>query len=1243
MPAGRAQQTTPSADGDVHGRQRSFAWQLGLLASLLVAVTGTTLGIVGYEVARKIIRSEIHKRLRVVAGDRRELIREFVDRQLERVALIASRTRFRTLIDEYLRGESSETVMREDTAQILADAIASTPDLKAVWFVAVDGRVLTATSPQYLIEDFRNSPGFQNVLASAPADPRYYLGEPFERDGQLLVQLSAPVLIRDGDLLGVLMVELDAERLRSILVGALLSRELGLSGELLLGRRDGGQIRLMLPSRRSGQSTLSVADAPNMLAAIDGITGFDLCNFDGVRVLMHYQPLPFQSGGNPWGLVVTIDADEAYAPLAHFRQMLLTSGIGLLALGLFATMLTARRVTRPISQLTAAVDALADGAPVPRVEASRNDELGRLARSFNSMAQRLHELNTALEDKVAERTAALQYSHAELDRVKTRLELVLSASVRAAVIATGKDGRVTIFNSGAEQLLGYRSSEVVGRQTPVLWLDADEIAARATALEQEFGEPVSGFETFVRKAIDVGYDEQEWTFIRKDGERRLVLLNVTPLLESGELVGFLGVGIDITERKKHERELLEATRAAQAASRAKSQFLANMSHEIRTPLNAVIGLTEVVLHSELNPQQRDHLQTVMASADSLLNVINDILDFSRIEAGRLELDAVPFSVQDTVGDTLKSLAIRADQKGLELACYVDPEVPHTVIGDPGRLRQIMTNLVGNAIKFTERGEVIVGVQIESVNAEAVLRFFVRDTGIGIDPDQIDRLFESFEQVDKSTTRMFGGTGLGLAISRQLVELMDGQISAVSAPGKGSTFHFTARFTLPEGDESIELTDFVPLDGRRVLIVDDNQTNREILELVTQAKQMRPVLADSAGAGLQALKTAVDSGDPFDLLLSDVHMPEVDGFMFVEQVRADDCLAGLPIILLTSAGEPGERQRCRQLAVNEWLTKPVKQSELYEAMLRALATGVTSAGAEVPAAVLDQKSVVSSVQDAVPGVAPLRILLVEDSLPNRKVALALLAGGSHSVTVAVNGREALERLEENVFDVVLMDVQMPEMDGFEATARIRAAEEGTDRHQPIIAMTAHALQGDREKCLAAGMDDYVTKPVRRGELYQVLARVTGRSGLRERVGQSHIEQTVDREDQTHGDGHAPSFRIDLIGPLKQMNGDRNALRSISGSYLKESTQMLARLPELIEADNWFEVRRAAHTVKAAMRMFGVAPAVELGQQLEELAGTENLEGADKLFDRFRDAVQPALQELAQFVETGELPASENSSE
>ncbi|MHC4878797.1 MAG: response regulator [Planctomycetota bacterium] len=1232
-PAPSAQNAPVSALPISH--RRSFAWQLGLLASLLVVATGVTLGAVSFEVARRTIQEQIHTRLRIVASDRREMIREYVDRQKERVVLVASRTRFRTLVDQYLKDELDEASMRAGTEKILQDALDSTEDFIALCLVDSDGHVLTATDRSLFDKDLSHARGLEIASREGADKDLCHLTEPFELDGRRVAYLSAPARIRDKELLGVVLVLLDVSQLEGILESSSLVGVLGETGELLVGRREADDIRFLIPSTQNGRLTVSADAAPNMLAAIDGDSGFSVGHFAGTEVLMHYQPVPFQPEVERWGLMATISAEEAYRPLADLRRILLMFTVGLLTLGLVVTSLTARRIARPIHELTAAVMGIASGELSTRVTIRRHDEIGVLADSFNAMAQRLVDLTAGLEQKVAERTSDLLASNVQLDRVKTQLELVLDACQRTAIIATDQNGVVTLFNTGAELLLDYQAEDIVGKQTPVLWHDETEIEARATELSQELGVDVSGFDTFVRKALDSGYDEREWTFIRSDGERRLVLLNVTPQWENGDLAGFLGVGVDITERKKHEEELVEATLAAQAANRAKSQFLANMSHEIRTPLNAVIGLTEIVLQTELSESQQDHLSTVLNSAESLLTVINDILDFSRIEAGRLELDSIPFSVEDTIADTLKTLSMRAHAKSLELACYVDPDIPSCVVGDPGRLRQVITNLVGNAIKFTHRGEVVVGVELENRNESVVLRFFVRDTGIGMRPEEIERLFESFVQADASTTRNYGGTGLGLAISRQLVELMGGRISATSIPGKGSTFHFTTTFSLPDDKLLIQHTEFRLLHGRRVLIVDDNETNRNILELMTQAQEMSPVSVDSAPSGLQALAAACDAGEPFDLVLSDVHMPQMDGFEFTESVRRSPQFGTVPLLLLTSGGEADVRRRGDETAVAVCLTKPVKQIELYDAMMRLLQASMpltTDSHAQRRAVTPDNEA-----QSPAQDIAPLRILLVEDSVPNQMVALAMLRSCGHDVELATNGRESLEMIAQGDFDVVLMDVQMPEMDGFEATARIRATEKDTGRHHQIIAMTAHALQGDREKCLAAGMDGYLTKPVRKADLVQVLADFVGTGPLAEGM-------RPPLADEKQSQVETPSRQqVDWTAPLALLDDDLGTLLEVTASYVNESRAQLERLPGLIESGDWFETRRAAHTVKAAMRMFGVSAAVDTALKLEKLAGTENLDGADALLRELHADAEVALQELESFVETGQLPEGQTDTE
>jgi PAS domain S-box-containing protein len=777
---------------------------------------------------------------------------------------------------------------------------------------------------------------------------------------------------------------------------------------------------------------------------------------------------------------------------ASIRSMERVVLAGIFTVMLIVTLMIAlatEGIVRPIRYLTGAAKQLSAGIghSFQPLRVHSHDEIGTLTETFNSMAAQVFEQHEMLEARVRERTEALSRTNAGLAaeisereqaqnalRESSELIMLLLEGAPEAIYGIDTDGNTTFCNAACLRMLGYdTASELLGKNLHVL---AHHTKADGTPYPIE---ECSIYQT-LRSGNDTHVDgEMLW---RKDGSHFPIECWSRLIHRAGAIIGAVVTFIDITERKQVEEVLRNAKAAAEEGSRAKSAFLANMSHEIRTPLNGVIGMTDLALGTELTPEQREYLETVKLSADSLLSVINDVLDFSKMEAGKANLDARDFNLRESLESTLRTLALRADQKGLELLCDVAADVPEVVNGDSDRLRQIVINLVGNAIKFTAEGEVLVKVETSATEgANSLVHFTVSDTGIGVPPEKQNLIFDPFTQADSTTTRTYGGTGLGLAISKRLVGMMGGRIWVESGPAAGSHFHFTASLP-PSGGARVESEIFAPreiLRGVRVLIVDDNAANRRILLGHLRSWAMRAEAVEGGEPALKELSAARQANDPYVLILTDMHMPKMDGFELTEEIRRRGELKAATIMMLTSGGQRGDAARCDELGVAAYILKPIRTSELRGALARVLG----AAGTQEMIPLITRHTL----KDQRDPMDTLRILVVEDNPVNQLLLTRLLDKRGHSVTVAGNGKLALESIENHTYDIVFMDVQMPEMDGIEATTLLREREKKTATHLTVIGATAHAMVGDRERCLQAGMDGYLTKPIRAKELDELLDR------------------------------------------------------------------------------------------------------------------------------------------------------------
>ncbi len=750
------------------------------------------------------------------------------------------------------------------------------------------------------------------------------------------------------------------------------------------------------------------------------------------------------------------------------------------------------------------------------------------------------------------------------------------------------DGRMQYLSPSIEHVVGYTPDELVGRNCFEL-VHPDDRERVASALRERAED---------RLASSAG---TQFRFRHRDGSWRDIEAVSTNGLADPAIRGIIVTCRDITERQQIEQELRVAKEAAEAASRAKSDFLATMSHEIRTPMNGVIGMSELLLGTELTPEQREYAEAIASSGEHLLRIINDILDFSKIEAGRMQLEEFDFDLRSTVEDVAGLLGARAADKGLELTCYCEPDVPSMVRGDPFRLRQVLTNLVGNAIKFTDEGEVVLRACTEEDSGEHVLaRFEVSDTGIGITPEQKERLFGAFSQADSSISRRYGGTGLGLAISRQLAQLMGGTMGVESEPGVGSTFWFTARFH-KLAQSAIPARSTADISSAHALVVDDNATNRRVLEQQLRSWGVENDSAESGQQALQMLRASAESGRPYDLLVLDVQMPGMDGIELTRRVRSDGQLRSPKVVLLSSVGRSEIAAEARELDVSATLTKPVRHSQLYDTLVNALSGGSQRPPVEPP----EPRHLATPPEPTQRHGG--RVLVAEDNAVNQRLALTILEKLGYDADLATNGREALERAESGDYLAVLMDCQMPEMDGFEATQRIREldAPRGT---VPIIAMTANALEGDRERCIAAGMNDYISKPVRIADLESVLERWVG-------TGQSGGSEVLDES---------------VIEGLRALDPEGRLLGELVGMYLEDGEARLRALREAVERGDAGEIEREAHTLKGSSANIGAYRVAEQSQVLQDMGRSGDLSEAHEAAEELGREYARATRALSRLV-------------
>ena len=1051
--------------------QRKFQ----IIALSLLTVVSITSILISRNVSTNTIKQQITNNLINTTQSRAKHIETLLGQYKELTEMMATGTSYRDAVDESI----DYTRRIEKVNQRIKTIIKTRKEISRMRIVDKEGIVIASSH-----EDIGMDKSTHEIFLKGKEG--VFVGDLHLSSftHKYVLSVSAPILL-NNQFAGVLVINFDAEK---ELFHITTDRTgLGETGEAYLVNKDGYMIS---PSRFINNVILKQKvvlrdieeESPTEPSDILPKEEVEIIkDYRGVEVLIVHTHVPEMG----WHLIAEIDTQEAFTPVTQLTNILLLIFAIILFISIFISSVISRTITRPLRRLHEGTEEITKGNLDYKVGTPSPDEVGQLSRAFDEMTtnlkksrEELEDYSRNLEEKIEVRTRELSDINQDLEKEiieRKQIEETLNKSQQEltsvfksspeSLIYHDEQGTILKINPRFTEVFGYTLNELEGRN-----INEGMIFPRDKTKEES--------NKITQTVFEKGLVRIETIRKKKDGTLFPVVISASPIIIKGKSKGIIAIYSDITKEKLAEKEIIKAKKEAELANQAKSAFLASMSHEIRTPMNAIIGMGELMKNTTLNDEQKEYLDMLRISADNLLNVINDVLDISKIESGHIEIEKIEFNLWELIESIGVTLGIKASQKKLELLCYSNPDVPQYVMGDPTRLRQILINLAGNSLKFTEKGEIAINVKILKREDEKVsLHFTVKDTGIGIPKEKQAKIFESFSQVDSSTTRKYGGTGLGLSICKQLAELMGGKIWVESEVSKGSTFHFTLPSVVvekPEGrEEKIESPEIKNL---RVLIVDDNYTNRMILREIVSLWGALPKEAEDGSSALEELKFAIDRSKPYQLILSDKNMPGMDGFELIKKIREIPEHKKVPIIILSSDRGESDLKKIKELSISDFILKPVRRSRLYNAIVKVIVK-------ETSKSVVKKYDIGSAIKDKL-----FKVLLAEDNLINQKLTVRLLEKQGWQISVANNGNEVLNLLDKNKFDFILMDVQMPEMDGIEATREIRKREEETGKHVPIIALTANAFKEDKKKCLEAGMDEYATKPIKINEIFSVIEKI-----------------------------------------------------------------------------------------------------------------------------------------------------------